>query len=203
MAEAVVNTIRVCLIGSSHVRDVHNLGHNSGTFPDGTAYEIRYYFIPGSCFDDWLGWPEQLLDASAYNPHYVFFLLGGNSIVDEDSVVAIKGSAKVFIDVLKCAIPIAKIIPIQIEARYLEAPHPRFDTPAWPEYKVLRNKINKYLHRNRQKHHLCIIAGPNNLDRLEYYAQDRIHLNNTGTHVLLNIILSTLRFVYNKDTQNN
>ena len=203
MAEAVVSTKRVCLIGSSHVRNVQNRGHNSGTFPDGTAYELKYFFIPGSCFDDWIGWPEQLYDAAAYEPHYVFFHLGGNSIVDEDSVVAIKGNAKVFIDICKAAFPNAKIIPVQIEARYLEAPHPRFGTPAWPVYRNLRNKINKYLHRNRQKHHLCIIAGPNNLDRPEYYAHDKIHLNNTGTHVFLNIILSTLRFVYHKDAQNN
>ena len=190
------NNTKVCVLGHSYVRDLEGQNHFEGIFPDRTPYEIRYFYKPGSCFDYWLDWPEELHSAVDWEPNYIFFLLGGNSITDDDSASNLTNKANTFIRVLKNSLPSAIIIPIQIEARYLKTPHPRFGTPAFPEYRILRNRVNKFLQKNKEKHFLCIIAGPNNLDREEYYRFDKIHLTNLGNKVLLNIILGTLRYAY-------
>ena len=197
MAEA--NYKKVCVLGHSFVSRLEGLQHTEGEFSDKTPYEVRYFHRGGSCYKDWLDWPEELHSAVDWEPHFVFILLGGNSIKTEESVLELKSYAKTFVRVLKNSLPNAKIIPVQIEARFLDSVHPVHGTPAWPEFKLLRNSFNKYLQKHiKDKHLMCIIAGPRNLDSREWYGPDRIHLNNAGNRVLLNIILSTLRFAYDQ-----
>ena len=187
--------VRVGIIGHSYVRDIASLGVTSGQISSDIQLEIRYYSKPGSCFDFWIDFPHELHNCLHYNPHILFLSLGGNSIKETIRVKSLKEKADILFEIIRNNLPHCKIVPIQVECRFLTVTN-RFGNPPYPRFKQIRNKLNKAFQQSKKRDFVCCIAGPNRLDARKYFKSDGVHLNKAGLQKYLNQILRTVDYIY-------
>ena len=191
-----MTAIKIGILGHSYVSNLQSLGITSGKLQGGRNYEIKYFHRSGSCFDFWLGWPHQLHECVEFKPDYLIVILGGNSIKESIRVKTLKEKANIFFQVLRNNLPDTKLIPAQIELRFLEKTN-SFGTPPLQRYRLIRNKLNKALQESKIKDFLLCIAGNTRLDNIKYYRSDRIHLNSSGLQFLLRLILRKIESILN------
>ena len=189
--------LKVAILGHSYVRDLESLSIYEGFLNDNTPYEIKYFFEADSCFDFWLNWPQILHDCIEFQPNILFVVLGSNSLVENVRVSFIKRKAQIFFEIIKNNLPNVKLVPCQVENRYLKTSSPS-GTPPFERYRLIRNKLNKPLQVLPSKDFLCCIAGPRRLDKIELYHSDRINLNTKGIQLYFEIIVKTLNYICQK-----
>lgn len=192
-----MSVIRIAIIGHSYVRDIKKLSIEDGVFFDGKHFQIKYFFEPGSCFDFWLNWPDQLHECVEYNPDIIYTILGGNSLIRGVKIPDLKFKAESFFQILRNNLSKSVLIPCQVENRYLSTVN-KFGTPPFAEYRVLRDKFNHALRKVSQKDYMCCIGGPGRLDNKEYYIADNIHLNKEGLELYFGLIIKSLNYVWER-----
>ena len=190
-----MTVVRVGILGHSYTPDLASLGVTEGQIDSETVLELRYFAKPGSCFDYWIDFPNELHDCIHYSPHIVFISLGGNSIKENIRVKSLKEKADILFSIIRNNLPDCKIIPIQVECRYLIETN-RFGNPPYPRYKQIRNKLNKALQQSKKRDFICCIAGPNRLDSRKYFQSDGVHLTKIGLKKYFNYILRTIDYVH-------
>lgn len=188
--------IRIGIIGHSYVRDIASLGVTGGQISSEANFEIRFFSKPGSCFDYWIDFPNELHDCLHYSPHIIFISLGGNSIKESIRVKSLKEKADILFSIIRNNLPRCKIVPIQVECRFLTETS-RFGNPPYPRFKLIRNKLNKAFQQSKKRDFVCCIAGSNRLDARKYFQSGGVHLTREGLQKYLNYILKTIKYIYN------
>ena len=193
---------KIAVLGHSIVRDLASIGPLSHSLSDRDSYETKFFAIPGSCYRTWLDWPPRLHSAIEYKPDIVFICLGSNSIRPGIEIKELIFNARIFLKKLRANLEHSKVVPCQIETRFLSEFSSR-GNPSAEIFRRLRNTVNKALQSNKTKDYLCMISGPGRLDNESLYREDKIHLNTQGLIKYRSFIHRTIRFIVDREHERN
>ena len=185
---------RVAVLGHSFARDLASLGNLTGYINETNTYELKFFFISGSCFARWIDWPEQLNLLFDWEPKLIFIVLGSNSVQTPASIKLLVENARIFYQILRNNLADSLIIQCQIELRFLRRTD-RHGNPPFETYRSLRNKVNKLLLKCPLKDHFCMIGGKGRLDNEDLYRSDKIHLTNLGLSKYRSYIRKTINYI--------
>ena len=191
-----MSSLKVAFISHSFGRDLESLGVDRNHLQN-RELDLRFYYKSGGCFDYFIDWPPQLHELVEFKPAIIFIALGGNSLKETVPLSKLKDNAKVFLEILRNNLPNAKLVPVQVELRFLTVEN-RFGTPKYETYKVLRDRFNKILQGLKERDYFCCIAGKNRLDDRKYYRSDLIHLNRLGLELYMRFIYRTITYISSK-----
>lgn len=185
--------LKIGFVGHSFVRDLESIKDSEWKLENGRATECKYFFIPGSCYKNWVEFPQELHDLIDFKPDILVVYLGGNSIVATVSDADIKHYAKIFFDIIRNNLPKVILIASEIELRFV-APVNRFETPTVDEFKRRRNGFNFFLRKCKKINFLAQIGGPSRLDDIKLYKPGGIHLNEEGIRKLDRMLKNTIEY---------
>ena len=188
------------LFGSSLARDLNDFDTVKIHTIAGRKVRFVYRFFPGRFFEYFLIPKKRYLINTVLKckPDFVCVIFGGNSINWEVKWDDVLDSCKAFFGLLyerfMSINPEGKIIASQVLLRFNRNPDNVHKCPDPIVYKSFRNLINRKLNKLRTKHHMMIVAGPNNLDD-ETLFRDGTHLKLCGLHKQFAILKRTLAHI--------
>ena len=192
-----MSALRVAFLSHSYGRDLESLGARQECLY-GRRLDLRFFYISGSCFSDWIDWPDKLHSLIDFNPSIVFCALGGNSLKETVPLKDLKDQAKVFYEILRNNLAYnCKLVPVQVELRFLDSTN-KYGTPKHEIYKPIRDRFNKILQGLDNRDYFCCIAGKHRLDDIKYYRSDKIHLNQEGLKLYMRFVYRTINFILSK-----
>ena len=187
----------VLIFGSSIARDLRNFDDTRVYYINGQRTRFIYRVFPGKSFEYFLVPKNKWLIANVLKckPDFVCVMFGGNSIKMGIEWKDVLTSCREFYGLLYRKYmevnPAGQIIASQLLLRFNRNPKNRFKCPEPIEYESFRDLINRKLNKLRTKHHLLIIAGPNNLDNEKWF-RDGTHLTWSGQQRQFAILHRTL-----------
>ena len=188
---------RLTIVGHSYVTALERSPYVPDNFVSrGRNVAVSFEAQPGATFDTFFGahGARHMMNIEAIDPHYIVVILGGNDIGSPEDTEITKTKMAEFYHRLKYHAPRALVVATQIELREYQPNNP-WGAPTGDGYHTKRTIMNNFLRDLSDKDFMMLIGGPNNLDDLNLYRPDQVHLRDEHVPMLWARIENTIDYV--------